>query len=550
MKRTLRAAACAMLAAALLAGAGGCARRPPPPPRELWFYYLVNLDRDEDVARLEPIWRRAAAAGYTHVLLADHKFARLDQMDAGYFRRVRRVRALADSLGLEIVPALFQIGRSSALLAHDPNLAEALPVRDATFEVRGGKALPVTDPAITVGERPDRRDADVRMEGGIARMRDHAGRARLMYRVRVAPWRCYRASIEIRTSDYTGRPLIHVLAGSHPLSFARDLGVARTQEWTRHQVIFNSLDHREVDLWLGSWQRGRGEVDWRNPRIEETGPLNVVRRADTPFTIEGRVEGRDYDRVVDTLLGMSPWRGQFDDTHAPPVIHTRLPDGTRLRASWYMAPVINGNQVMCCISEPAVSDLLRDEAHRVRATFEPKSTMMMFDEIRVLGRDPACRARGLDPGQLLAAEARFCTGLLAGTRVHVWGDMFDPFQNATRDYYLVGGDLARSWEGLDRDVVVVNWNGGRKEASLRFFAGTGHRQVIAGYYDGDPEDIRDWLRAARDVDGMIGVMYTTWRANYDDLEAFARASGAGRRPAASGQAAAASPASHGGARSG
>ena len=48
---------------------------------------------------------------------------------------------------------------------------------------------------------------------------------------------------------------------------------------------------------------------------------------------------------------------------------------------------------------------------------------------------------------------------------------------------------ARSWEGLDPDVVILNWNGARKEASLRFFAARGHRQIVAGYYDGDPVGI-------------------------------------------------------------
>jgi hypothetical protein len=46
--------------------------------------------------------------------------------------------------------------------------------------------------------------------------------------------------------------------------------------------------------------------------------------------------------------------------------------------------------------------------------------------------------------------------------------------------------------------------------------------VIAGYYDGKPEDVRAWRRAAAGVRGVVGVMYTTWRQNYADLEAFAR----------------------------
>ena len=52
----------------------------------------------------------------------------------------------------------------------------------------------------------------------------------------------------------------------------------------------------------------------------------------------------------------------------------------------------------------------------------------------------------------------------------------------------------------------------------------GHRQLIAGYYDEKPEKVRDWLTAAKTVpDSVIGVMYTTWRNDYSNLEPFSKA---------------------------
>ena len=91
-----------------------------------------------------------------------------------------------------------------------------------------------------------------------------------------------------------------------------------------------------------------------------------------------------------------------------------------------------------------------------------------------------------------------------------------------KDYYLVRGDLTGSWEGLAQDVVVVNWNFDQRDASLKFFADRGHRQVLAGYYDGEPAQVKKWLGSASKVKGIIGVMYTTWQSRFDDLEAFAR----------------------------
>ncbi|MGQ9699054.1 MAG: hypothetical protein ACUVRO_13810, partial [Armatimonadota bacterium] len=81
--------------------------------------------------------------------------------------------------------------------------------------------------------------------------------------------------------------------------------------------------------------------------------------------------------------------------------------------------------------------------------------------------------------------------------------------------------------GLPKDVIVVNWYFEKRKQSLPWFAKRGHRQVLAGYYDGAPDQIRTWLDDAKGVPGVIGVMYTTWAARYDDLEAFARSAWGG-----------------------
>ena len=464
-------------------------------------------------------------------MLADGKFARLGEMDERYFINVRRVRTLADSLGLEIVPAVFPIGRSNSLLAHDPNLAEGLPVRNALFVVHGGEARPEADPPVHFGPAPDRVDRGVVIERGIARIRDPRRLARFMYRVRVTPFRCYHVSVAIETEAFGGTPLVQVLAEGRPIQFIKSLGVAPSQGWTTHDVSFNSLGHREVAVYFGVWGSARGSLAWKDWRIEEAGLLNVLRRAGAPCVVDGLTEGKDYERVRDERLGMTPWRGQYDRWHEPPAIGTTFPDGARLRVSWYQPAVFYDGQVTCCLSEPAVLDLLRDEARRVREAWGARGYLMQYDEIRSMNWDESCRRRHLTPGRILAEHVRRAARLLEGSTVYVWNDMFDPYHNAVSRYYLVNGDLAGSWEGLGRDIVIVNWNAPRKNASLRFFARRGHRQIIAGYFDGKPEAIREWLLAASGVPGVIGVMYTTWRPRWDDLEAFARACGVeGRGP--------------------
>jgi len=51
-------------------------------------------------------------------------------------------------------------------------------------------------------------------------------------------------------------------------------------------------------------------------------------------------------------------------------------------------------------------------------------------------------------------------------------------------------------------VVIVNWNYGKRDESLKFFADRGHKQVIAGYYDGS-QDTKKWLESAGKVEGVV-----------------------------------------------
>jgi len=429
---------------------------------------------------------------------------------------------LAHTLKLEIVPGVFWMGRSQTMLALDPNLAEGFPVRDAKFVVHGGVAQQVADPPVALDDRPNRVDPGISIRGRTASIASHAEASRMVFRVAVAPWRCYHLSVQVHTQKYSGEPEIRVSGGNRRLDYSR-MKIGRDQDWMPFDVVFNPLGNRDVEIAMGDFHAGTGTLEYQNWKLEEAGPVNVLRRADTPFTIAGRQEGRDFDVVRDTLLGQTPWRGQFEGWHTPPVIRTKLPEGTELRASWYYAAVIGNGQVTACPSEPGTLEMMRNEAKRVKAAFGATSFAMQHDEIRAFGWDPACATGNRTPGQILGDNVKACAEILAGSKVYVWGDMFDPEQNAVKDYYLVNGDLANSWDGVPREVTILNWNLKEMESSLQFFARRGHQQVICGYYDGDPNSIRDEVKAARDVPGVTGVMYTTWKDRYDDLETFAKA---------------------------
>lgn len=224
-------------------------------------------------------------------------------------------------------------------------------------------------------------------------------------------------------------------------------------------------------------------------------------------------------------MGSVPYAGIYDVYHTPPQLKTlTLPNGTRLRASWYHAATVYDDQACICLSEPATMALLQDQAQRLTAAFGARGYFMSHDEMRVLNWCGACQARGLDAGPLLADNVRKCAGILRAVnpngRIYVWSDMFDPNHNAHANYYLVRGDLTGSWLGLDNDIIIVPWDYNIRSATLQFFAGLGNRQLIAGYYDSDPTLVTNWLNAAASYSGICGVMYTTWISQFGALGQF------------------------------
>ncbi len=482
----------------------------------------------------------AAKAGYTHVQLTDSKFSRLNEMPQRYFHNVERLKRLAAELKLEIVPGVFPIGWSNALLARDPNLAEGLPVRDALFVVRNGEARLEPDPLVALPasfknlKQWSWYDEFITADGEAAKMADPSGRnARVAKSVKLAPFRQYHISVRIKTRDFQGTPEIKVLAGDRQLQY-NTLEIKPTQDWITYHTVFNSLDHVEAIIYFGAWDGGKGVLSYSEPKLEEVGLLNVLRRPGAPLVVrrEGDppstslVEGTDFERVADPHLGNSPYAGEYDVWHEPPTIRAKLPDGTRLRVSYYHPLVIYGGSVMIALAEPRTLELLRDQARRVHAAFGARAYFMQHDEIRLFNWDAASDRRGLDAGGALAANVRACSKILRDldpdAQIYVWSDMFDPHHNAVPHYYLVRGSLVGSWEGLDPSVTIANWNFGHRDESLKFFAARGHHQMLAGYYDGPPEDIAKWLDAARKTPNVDAVMYTTWQGKYDDIERFAQ----------------------------
>ncbi|MHB0997638.1 MAG: carbohydrate binding domain-containing protein [Armatimonadota bacterium] len=534
----------------------------------------TNLLVDANVENVQKIMQQAKKSGYNSILLNDVKFSRLGEMDQRYFLNAEKIKKTAKELGLDIIPAVSPVGYSEGILAHDPNLTEGIPVKDALFEVKSGQADLVPDPkANLVNGDFEQADGDkfinwsyqdnigkstfsdkdvhhsgkqsIRMEN-IGTVDPQNGLSRIWQSVQVQPNKQYHLSVWIKTENFESTGGLNILtlgSDGHTLSFPA-LSVNNTQDWTQYHVVFNSLGSKQVAVYFGVWGGKDGKIWWDDAQLEEVGLLNLVRRDGCPFVVkseDGKIyeEGRDFKRVVDEQMGNNPWPGSYDIYHKPPIIHltpdSQIKDGQKLLVSFFHSVSIYGYQVTCCLTHPKVYTVMEDEIRRINDLFHPKGFMMSYDEIRVANWCDLCQARKATPGKLLADNTKRCIQIInkinPKAQLYIWSDMYDPNHNAVDNYYLVNGTWAGSWEGLTPKVTILNWNStDKRKQSMAFFAKRGHSQILAGYYDGPPDSIRSWLDDGKGIKGIDGVMYTTWIGRYDDIDAFAKSAWVDTKP--------------------
>ncbi len=242
-------------------------------------------------------------------------------------------------------------------------------------------------------------------------------------------------------------------------------------------------------------------------------------------------EGKDFRAVQDAKLFNDP-PGDFGFNHRGAelrlIADSRIKEGDKLRVSWYHPIVVHGEQVMCCLTEPKVYDLLRDQAKRVNDLLKPATFFMSHDEIRVAGWCKSCQAVGQDAGRAAGRQRRQCVDILKEVnpkaKIVVWSDMFDPNHNAVNELLPRQRPAGRFVEGTagERDDRQLERRqaGGEPEVVRRARPHADHRRLLRRH---DLKNFQKWDAAAKGVQGVTGFMYTTWQHKFDHLEAYGRA---------------------------
>ena len=531
-----------------------------------WVYKPTNLATDEGLQGTIDMVQRIKRAGYNGIFINDSKMDKFQFQTQSYAVSAAKLRKACTDEGVQLIVNVCPMGYAGGWMAADPNLAEGMPVRNAAMQVKQGTLVPYDDTTTLVngslsqwkGDTPvgwtvDRpgsvsfRDDQVQYNGKPTLRQDHSaaaksGKARLSQTIKVLPWHYYHISVMAKSKDCTSRDLrIFAVSGDANKGFPLNWqppAIKKTMDWTRLHATFCSGDSTQVGLYIGAYSPKGGKIWWSDVQIEPGGFVNLIRRASLPLSIRSEdgkklyVEGRDFAEIVDPKLGHDPNPGHFTYWHSPPTVAiphgSRLREGQKVLASYHFATTVGkAPQINCCLSEPKVYELIDKQVQWVEQVIHPDIFMLGHDEIRHCGWDDTCTKSNMTCGQILAENIRKCAASVQkaapGRPVVTWSDMFDPFHNArkTGQFYLAKGDgpYNDSWEGLPASVIMLNWNGGNLD-SLRFFAGHGNRQVLAGFYDGDPKQIVPWLKMASEVQGVCGVMYTTWTGDYSKLDDF------------------------------
>jgi hypothetical protein len=535
-----------------------------------FVYISGNFMREPQVDEAIANVKKAAAAGYNAVLVTDCKFSRWDDKatvdQPQYILNVQKFTKAAKDLGMKVVAC---VGAQNAdMMAEDTSLAEGMPVKDAPFVVKDGKLVPDDDIKLVnpsfedVNERDANQpvgwnvdfpgkcgflDDQVKFDGKRSlryediKTNSSYGNGRANQALKVKPWRYYHVSVMIKTQDFDAPRTFNAMAlGKTNGLVHQTFEIKPTQDWTKIDIVFNTLDNDTVSVYFGSWGGQKGKMWIDDVKIEPAGFVNLIRRPSLTFKItseDGKTtyeEGKDFSPVRDPKMLNVKWPGDHAYWYEQPTVTipegSKLKNGDKVLASYSHAMNTLGWGVFACMAEPRTMELVAKNIKYVHKYIQPDGYMLPYDEIRHLGWDESCVKTGKTACQMLIDNTKACVEIIRkedpGKPLYAWNDMFDPFHNAGKngyDYLVKGKDpFYGSWEGLDKDVIIMNWMGdaGKRVDSMKHFAGRGHKQVLCGYYDAPSENMAPWLKDAKDVPGIVGVMYTTWANNFSELEKY------------------------------
>jgi len=480
-----------------------------------WNMVGANLSNDAGMDRLIAMLKQSKDCGCTHVMMDEGGWMR-NAENPEYLARVAKVKATASELGINIVPTVYAFAVATKYLSVDPNLSASQPVKDMPFVVTGKVAVP--DPSGTL----DLSDLMTKPDNGF--YAKHFNLPNYMY---------YKVTLRT-TAKPEDREIFRASTMDNLRWLTRAYPIVRQvgDEWVTTNT-FNTLDGHDLRLRLTL----KDPKTFKSIKAELAGPLLILRRQMTPLTVtseDGQTvyeEGKDFKKLVDPDIAAG--KVSYSWEHNPASIEltddSRIKDGRKLKVSFFHAAKCYDKANMT-MEDPAVYPIMEKDVNNCVKVWNPTGFFMHFDEIRIGGFETP----NIPPGKILADMCKRGVDVIRkaspNATIYTWSDMFCPDQNAwpvgeegVKNFYLVHGNWAGSWDGLPKDVTIMNWVDGAK--GVKFFGDRGNSQILCGYYDattaaGMKKNITAWKKDSAGVSNILGVMYTQWGTGYNNMKPY------------------------------
>ncbi len=522
-----------------------------------WVYVSRTLQSDRHVSEIKEIVEQASNNGLNGMVFS----GRLDNLyiqNSAYFDRLAKVKSICDSYNIEIIPIIFSAGYGSAVIYDNKNLAVGLPVESLPYLVQNGHARLIRDRTLSIingdFEQAENNslanthlqdlpgqisfvDRKIKKQGRqsirFQNFDKHPnGNARLMYEVKLKPYRNYKITTWVKTENLNPAENLRfqIYSGDGRTLKIYSAKINPTSNWTKIQFDFNSMNYDAVNLYAGVWRGISGKFWVDDLRISEIGLANVLRRPGTPIVVKSAANGETYQESKDFKTINDP-KFNFYSSHDGPTIrilpNSRIQNNDTLLVSYYQGLAINNSQVSLCLSEPKLYELWRERVQQLHEVLSPKKYLLSMDEIRQGGTCAACKSRGISMAEILgdciSKQSEILKELNPQNEIFIWSDMLDPNHNAKDNYYLVDGDFTGSWNYIPKDISIVCWYYEMRDKSLAHFSNLGFKTIGAAYYDGaDLDNPKGWLESLANTENSIGIMYTTWQNKYQLLTPFSK----------------------------
>lgn len=520
-----------------------------------WFYLTSSLRNDKKVEDVTKIINLAGKRGLNGMVFDSPGLEKLDLQGEDYHKRIKKISDVCKQNGIEIIPMIFSIGRGGTILNRDQNLAAGIPVKNVPFYTWLGEARLLPDPNVSflnggfekcswdqvidyqLQDAPglisftDKKEV---LEGRVSiRFEKPEGskvnKGRIMQKVAVNPFRCYKVTCWVKTENLKPSgcfwPQVHGEDKRILMEWGPKLSLA--SKWQKIVFGFNSCDNKIVKIYFGLWGWESGKLWLDDISIEEVGVINVISRAGAPVTITDKKknivykEGLDYAPLSDPKCNF-----KFDHYDVPIKIlpGSRINDDDRLTVNYYQGIALHRSQVSVCMSEPLLYEIMEEEVKTIDSIIKPNKYFLSMDEIRQGGLCLACEKRNLPMSQILGdcitKQVKIIRDVNPEAEIFIWSDMLDPNHNARKSYYLLNDDTIDVCNYIPRDINIVCWYHEKREKSLKHFSVLGFKTIGATYYDKGLYHIKDWLDALDNTNLANGIMYTTWKDDYELLGAF------------------------------